>query len=84
MEFFDFVKLQTGSLFLVCELQSFVYQHKRQWKLLKSRLRFKKIAYFTGKLLQNHKLLECEISRILLKHVSVHVSVLFQFAWLYL
>ena len=28
---------------------------KRQWKLLKSRLLFKKIANFTGKLLQNFK-----------------------------
>ena len=28
---------------------------KRQWKLLKSRLIFKKIADFTGQLLQNYK-----------------------------
>ena len=31
------------------------------------------------KLLQNYKYLKCEISRILLKHVSDHLSVLFQF-----
>ena len=30
-------------------------KQKRQQKLLKSRLLFKKIANFTGKLLQNHK-----------------------------
>ena len=30
-------------------------------ELLKSRLLFKKIANFTGKLLQNYKFLECEI-----------------------
>ena len=35
---------------------------KRQQKLLKSRLLFKKTAYFTGKLLQNYEQLECEIS----------------------
>ena len=46
----------------------------------KSRLLFKKIANFTGKLLQNYKLLECEILMILLKHISDHLSVLFQFA----
>ena len=28
--------------------------------------------------------MECEIFRILLKHLSDHLSVLFQFAWLYL
>ena len=39
-----------------------------------------KIANSTGKLLQNYKQLECEILRILLKHVSDHLSVLFQFA----
>ena len=52
---------------------------KRQQKLLKSRLLFKKIANFTGKLLQNYKQLESEIFRILLKHLSDHLPVLFQF-----
>ena len=50
---------------------------KRQKKLLKSRLLFKKIANFTGKLLQNYKQLECEIFRILLKHLSDHVTMFF-------
>ena len=40
----------------------------------------KKTANFTGKLLQNCKKLECKTFRILLKHVSDHLSVLFQFA----
>ena len=51
---------------------------------LKSRLLFKKIASFTGKLLQNYKQLECEIFRTFLKHASNHLSVIFQFARLYL
>ena len=38
---------------LVCTLLS--RKQKRQKKLLKSRLLFKKIANFTGKLLQNYK-----------------------------
>ena len=37
----------------------------------------KKIANFTGKLLQNYKELECEIFRILLKHENDHLLVLF-------
>ena len=53
---------------------------KKQQKLLKSRLVFKKIVNFKGKLLQNYKWLECEIFRILLKHVNDHLSVFFQFA----
>ena len=32
-----------------------VINRKKQWKQLKSRLRFKKIANFTDKLLQNYK-----------------------------
>ena len=28
--------------------------------------------------------MECQIFRVLLKHVSDHLSILFQFAWLYL
>ena len=43
---------------------------KKQWKLLKSGLLFKKMENFTGKLLQNYKQLEREIFRILLKHAS--------------
>ena len=39
-----------------------------------------KIANFTRKLLQNYKYLEYEMSMILLKCVSNHLSVLFQFA----
>ena len=42
--------------------------------------RFKKIANFTGKLLQNYKTLDCEIFGIILKHVSDDLSVFFQFA----
>ena len=56
---------------------------KRQYKLLKRRLLFKKIANFTGQLLQNYKWLECKIFRILLKQAGDHLSALFQFAWLY-
>ena len=44
------------------------------------RLLFRKLVNFTGELLQNYKWLECEIFRILLKHVSDHLSVLFHFA----
>ena len=46
--------------------------------------RFQKIANLTGKLLQNYKQLEGEIFMILLKHVSGHLLVLFQFALLHL
>ena len=56
------------------------YKQKRQWKLLKSRLLFKKIANFTVKLVQSYKYLECEIFSIILTHVSDHLSVLFRFA----
>ena len=38
---------------------------------------FKKIAYFMGKLLQNHEQLECEIFRILLRHVNIIYHCLF-------
>ena len=44
------------------------------------RILFKKIANFTGKLLQNYKYFECKIFRILFKHISDHLSVLIQFA----
>ena len=50
---------------------------KRQLKLSKSRLLFKKIAHFTSKLLQNYKYLEWEIFRVHLKHASNHLSVFF-------
>ena len=52
---------------------------KDKKKLLKSRLPFKKIANFMGQLLQIYKQLLCKIFRILLKQVSCHLSVLFQF-----
>ena len=52
--------------------------------MLKSRLLFKKIANFTGKLLQNYQYLEYEISMILLKYVSNHLLLLFQFGLIYL
>ena len=42
-------------VFKVSSRKCFVYKQKRQYKLLKSRLLFKKIANFTGKLLQNYK-----------------------------
>ena len=71
------MRIHSCSSFYVIEPQSFVYKQKRQYKLLKSRLHFKKITDFTGKLLQNYKYLECEIFRILLKQVSDHLSVLF-------
>ena len=48
--------------------------------MLKSSLLFKKKANLTGKLLQNYKYLECENFRIILKHASNHLSVLFQSA----
>ena len=48
----------------------------------KKHVLFKKIANFTGELLQNYEKLEYEIFRIFLKHVSNHFSVLFQFVWL--
>ena len=57
------------------EQQSFVCKHKRQNKLLKSGLPFKKIANFMGNLLQNYKQLECEIFWILLKQTSDHLCV---------
>ena len=38
------------------------------------------LVNFTAKLLRSYKLLECKIVRILLKYVSDHLSVLFQFA----
>ena len=40
-------------------------------------LLFKRIENWTDKLLQSHKYLECEILRILLKHVSNHLSEFF-------
>ena len=65
---------------LVFKLLSFVYKLKKTTKILKSRLLFKKIAKFTGKLQQNYKELECEIFRIITKQVSNHLLVLFPFA----
>ena len=55
-------------------------KQKRQQKLLKSRLLFKKIAILNGKLLQNYKWSECKTLRIFLKHVSDNLSMLSQIA----
>ena len=44
-------------------------KQKREKKLLKSKLLFKKTAIFTDELLQNYKQLECEIFRKLLKNI---------------
>ena len=52
---------------------------KRQQKLLKSRLLFKKLVNFTDKLLQYDKQLECKIFQISLTGISDNLSVLFQF-----
>ena len=60
--------------------RSFVYEQKRQKKLLRSRLLFKQIANFTGILLQNYKQLECNIFRTFLKQVSDQLSVFFEFS----
>ena len=57
-----------------------LFINRKDNRNLKSRLPFKKIASFTGKLLQTYKKLEYKIFRILLEHVSNHSSVLFQFA----
>ena len=53
--------------------------NRKTVETVKGRLLFEKIPNFTGKLMQNYKYLESEIFRILLKHVSDHLSVLFQF-----
>ena len=49
MEIFAFIAV------LICKLTSHKVLLKNQWKLLKSSLPFKKMANFTGKLLQNYK-----------------------------
>ena len=51
--------------------------------LFTNRLHLTKIANLTGQLLQNY-VIGMRTFRILLKHLSDHLSVLFQFAWLYL
>ena len=48
-----------------------LFTNKKDKKNLKIRLLFKKIADFTDKLLQNQKQVECEVFRILLKHVMI-------------
>ena len=58
-------------VFKFLSLQVLFINKKRQEKLLKSRLLFKKTANFTDKLLQNDKQLECEIFRIFLKHIVI-------------
>ena len=57
-----------------------LFINRKDNRNLKCRLLFNKITNFTGKLQENYKWLECEIFKILLKHVSDHLSVLFQFA----
>ena len=59
---------------LVFKLLSRKVLFRRQQKLLKSRILFKKIANFTGKLLQNCKQLACENFGILFRHVSDHLE----------
>ena len=54
-----------------------VFINRKDNRLLKSRLVFKEIVNFTGKLLQNYKLLESKIFKSFLKHVSNHFSVIF-------
>ena len=56
----EFFSIHSCSSFYVVEPYNFVYKQKRQKKLLKSRLIFKKIANSTGKLLENYKYLEFE------------------------
>ena len=56
-----------------------LFTNRKENRNLKSRLFFKKIANFTGKVPQNHKYLECETFIILFKHVCDQLSVLFQF-----
>ena len=75
-ESFTFI---TALVFKILSRKVLFINKKRQQKLLKSRLLFKKIANFTGKLVKNYKQLESEIFRILLKHLSDHLPVLFQF-----
>ena len=67
-------------VFILLSRKVLFINRKKQKKLLKSRLFFKKIANLTGKLLQKYKYLECEIVGTLFKHVRNHLSVLFQFA----
>ena len=55
--------------FLVFKLLS-PWLLKRQKKLLKIRLIFKKIANFTVKLLQNYEYLECEIFNFIKKRLQ--------------
>ena len=74
-EIFVFIAVLDFKLF---SRKVFFINRKDNYKLLKSKLFLKKIANFTGKLLQNYKEFECKIFKIFFKHVSDHLSVLFQ------
>ena len=74
-EIFVFIAVLDFKLF---SRKLFFINRKDNYKLLKSKLFLKKIANFTGKLLQNYKEFECKIFKIFFKHVSDHLSVLFQ------
>ena len=79
-EVFAFIAVLFFKLFTRLQTEKAFLQTEKAQKELKSRLLFKKTAVFTGKLLQNQKQLECKILMVLLKHVSDHLSMLFQFA----
>ena len=62
---------------LVFKLSSRKVLFNKLKKLETSRLLFKKIANFKGKLLPNYKYLECEFFRILLNVLRDYLSVFF-------
>ena len=64
-EIFAFITLPVFKILI----PKVLFINRKDKRNLKSRLLFKKIANFTGKLLQNCKQLECKIFRILLKHL---------------
>ena len=74
-EIFAFIAVQVFKLLS----DEILFINKRQWKLLKSRLLFKKKANFTGNLQQNYKQLKCEIFSVLLKQGRDYLSVLIRF-----
>ena len=64
---------------LLCR-KALVINKKGNRNCYKKQAIFEKIANFVNKLRQNYKQLECELFMVLLKHVSDHLVVLFQFA----
>ena len=58
----------------ITRIDIFAFMAVLVFKLLKSRLFFKKIANFTCKLLKNYKNLECKIFKILLKQLFISAS----------